>query len=187
MAKPVVPHRSPLQFETQGWFSCLRIPEDHFSRTTHHQEQALHPQINPKKKAVASESESDPKEDAEDELEEESEPEIVLKGKPSKKATKKPRGSQSKSARSKTCDSLSKFKSKCAASQNPSYTINLTQDSDEENSKVEKKHQGKNPEFDDVKSYFSEPFHCDNDVSQSLILFELRTIYVILLIFEGKG
>ena len=145
------------------------------------------PNQSKKQKAIVSDSESDPKEDAEDESEEESELEILSKGKASKKATKKPRGSQSKSARSKTHGSQSKSQSTCATSQSPSATINLTQDSDEENSKVKKKRQRKNPELDDVKSYFTEPFHCDGEVSQSLILFELRLMYVMFLIFEGKG
>ncbi|KAA1086939.1 hypothetical protein PGT21_016458 [Puccinia graminis f. sp. tritici] len=40
--------------------------------------------------------------------------------------------------------------------------VDLAQDSDEENSKV-KKHQQKNPEEDDVKVFFSEPFRCKDD------------------------
>ena len=40
-----------------------------------------------------------------------------------------------------------------------SQVINLAQDSNEENAKVKHKRQRKVPEFDDIKMFFSEPYH----------------------------
>ena len=47
-----------------------------------------------------------------------------------------------------------------------SEVIDLAQDSDEENEKVKNKRQRKNPEFDDIKIFFSEPYHRKGDVSE---------------------
>jgi hypothetical protein len=48
-----------------------------------------------------------------------------------------------------------------------SQVIDLAQDSDAENAKVKKKRQRLNPEFDDVKIFFSEPFCRKGDVSSN--------------------
>ena len=47
-----------------------------------------------------------------------------------------------------------------------SQVINLAQDSDEENEKVKHKRQRKNPEFDDIKIFFSQPYRRKGDVSE---------------------
>ena len=46
-----------------------------------------------------------------------------------------------------------------------SQVIDLAQDSDEENAKVKHKRQRRDPEFDDVKNFFSEPYCRKGDVS----------------------
>jgi hypothetical protein len=46
-----------------------------------------------------------------------------------------------------------------------SQGIDLTQDSDQENSKAKRKRQRRNQEFDDVRDFFSAPFHRKDDVS----------------------
>jgi D-alanyl-D-alanine carboxypeptidase len=124
------------------------------------------PKQTKKRKPGPAESESESEEESEDKLADtdDSEPVVVSK------ANKKIRGSQSKSTTSKrTRGSKSQSQSTVANSQNASGTVNLTQDSDAENSKVRKKRQRKNPEFDAIKAYFSEAFHRDGDVSQLII------------------
>ncbi|PLW22068.1 hypothetical protein PCASD_18083 [Puccinia coronata f. sp. avenae] len=131
----------------------------------HNQDPPLHPQSKQKKRKpgpAESESESigESKEESEDKLADtdDSEPVVVSKAK------KKTRGSQPKSTTSKkTRGSKSQSQSTVANSQNAPGTVNLTQDSDAENSKVRKNRQQKNPEFDDVKAYFSQAFHRDGD------------------------
>ncbi|PLW08887.1 hypothetical protein PCASD_24900 [Puccinia coronata f. sp. avenae] len=118
------------------------------------------PKQTKKRNPGPAESESESKEESKDELADtdDSEPVVVSK------ANKKTRGSQSKSTTSKrTRGSKSQSQSTVANSQNASGTVNLTQDSDAENSKVRKKRQRKNPEFDALKAYFSEAFHRDGD------------------------
>ena len=51
-----------------------------------------------------------------------------------------------------------------------SQVIDLAQDSEEENEKVKHKLQRKNPEFDDVKIFFSQPYRRKGDVSELFIL-----------------
>ena len=51
-----------------------------------------------------------------------------------------------------------------------SQVIDLAQDSEEENEKVKHKRQRKNPEFDDVKIFFSQPYRHKGDVSELFIL-----------------
>jgi len=59
-----------------------------------------------------------------------------------------------------------------------SQVIDLAQDSDEENEKVKHKRQRKNPEFDDIKIFFSEPYRRKGDVSElSLINLYYRSYF----------
>ena len=58
-----------------------------------------------------------------------------------------------------------------------SQVIDLAQDSDEENAKVKHKRQRKNPEFDDIKSFFSEPYRRKGDVSKTSMIKSLLDKY----------
>ena len=113
-------------------------------------------------------------------------PTNVITNNPTKKRKNVPSDSETES---QITPIASKKKGKKAAKNPPtcsqstidpssSQVINLAQDSDEENAKVKHKRQRKNPDFDDIKSFFSEPYRCKGDVSEmSLIKYLLYILF----------
>ena len=98
----------------------------------------------------------------------------LVSNNPTKKRKNIPSGSEPES---QSTPITSKKKSKKPTNKTPacsqstlepisSQVINLAQDSDEENEKVKHKRQRKNPEFDDIKIFFSEPYRRKGDVSE---------------------